>query len=233
MGRKCLDKNCKKKPSYGDRIDRKPLYCVKHCPIDFIDVVSKRCIDENCDEIAVYGIESYQQIHCIKHKNPNEFLRNKPKCVGDTKCKERPCYTNRHNNIPIRCETHKLSDDLNIIERPCEKCGLPYYLLPNKLCEICDIDFSKVKISEELIVKNLLDHHKISYLSHNKVLTKTNSRIRPDFIILHGDDPKEPPTHITVLEVDEFQHKNYQCPKDQRRMIEIYEHYKIPVFFTI
>ncbi len=143
------------------------------------------------------------------------YSNNNPNC---DKCGERPYYTNDGTNYPRRCETHKLPDDTNVVEKRCIKCYLEYYLNVNDLCNNCNDWFvKKVHKSKETHIKDVLDANNIKYTSSDKPVDISScSKRRPDFLIDKG-------TFFIVLEVDENQHKSRACECEQIRMIQIHQ----------
>lgn len=120
------------------------------------------------------------------------------------------------DKIPIHCETHRQSAEVNL-ERPCACCTLPYILMPNNRCATCQPGvFEKFKKRKEERVKQLLSENKIEWESHDKTVDTKCSKLRPDFLFDHH-------THFTVLEVDEDAHQRHarECFCEQSRMVNI------------
>lgn len=127
-----------------------------------------------------------------------------------------------------RCETHKLKEDTNVVEKECMKCKLPYFIKSTEtMCDSCnDFFIKKVQKAKETRVKNLLDSNKIKYDSYDKTLEDSCFKYRPDFVIDRG-------FMVIILEVDENQHKSYNCLCEQTRMINLHQHYGgVPVLFV-
>ena len=72
----------------------------------------------------------------------------------------------------------------------------------------------KIK-SKEIKVKNMLDNRNIEYHSHDRSINIECSKKRPDFILFRRHN-------VIIIEVDENQHKYYNCECEQKRMVEIY-----------
>jgi hypothetical protein len=224
MNRKCKFYGCNIRPSYNLPGQKTGLYCVEHKTENMIDVKSRKCQSKDCQTQSHFGYLFKPPTHCAKHKLANMYLgklRN-PKC--ETKnCKNQPLYSD--NNYPKRCDDHKLSDDRNIVEKPCLSCGL-YYYLTSEICDYCIDGKNEKKIKcKELRIKAILDANCIKYISHDKIVDGACDKYRPDFII----DYK---LFMVVLEVDENQHHSYSCECEQLRMISIFQSLGgIPVIF--
>jgi hypothetical protein len=184
-----------------------------------VDVVSKKCIFQDCKTRVRYGPLFKKLIHCGKHKQKNEYFGTKinPKCLSKD-CKTQPFYTNQKDNYPIRCEEHQLPDDINVIEKSCVNCGLDSFIKTDtKLCDSCfDFKVKKVHKAKETRVKNVLDANSVVYTSYDKVIDPSCNIYRPDFVI---DLVK----FVIIIEVDENQHKSYPCDCEHIRMISLFQ----------
>lgn len=143
------------------------------------------------------------------------YKNNRPKCeCGD----EQPCWTDKDENYPRRCEKCKKDDDKNVVEKPCATCGLPALIREDFLdCDDCATFLEKQPHkAKESMVKAILDEAKVEYKSHDKIPEASCHRYRPDFLFDWG-------THIVILEVDEDQHRGYACECEQARMINLFQ----------
>lgn len=93
--------------------------CEKH-----LKNTTKLCIFNNCDEIAIYGTFYKQRKYCIKHKEKNMYITEKPKCIT-INCNDYAFYGMIN---PIYCEFHNKYDN-DIIHKYCSICQnsfIPY-----------------------------------------------------------------------------------------------------------
>ncbi len=221
----CIDSNCSNKAYYNYKNEKTKLYCRKHKLDKMVDITRKICIDIDCNITAHYGLLFSNKIHCFTHKNNNEYLKNYPKCIDN--CKNKPLYTNDGTNYPKKCENHKNNNDINIVEKPCDSCGLSYYI-NNKLnlCNDCyNFTVNKIHKYKEKRIKNLLESNNIKYLSNDKIPINACNKYRPDFIIDYI-------FFMIILEVDENQHKSYSSECEKIRMINLHQDMGgIPVLF--
>ena len=225
IGRKtCL--KCDKIPNFGTKGTKVALYCVQHKEVNHVNVKSKTCEYTNCNTKASFGLLFKTKTHCAKHKNNNEFIKNNPICEFDS-CKSHPCYTNENDNYPLRCETHQLEDDKNIIERRCSSCNLTCMLTGNNLCNDCNEFINRQPHKrKETIIKNVLDANKLEYDTYDRIPSEACNKYRPDFVF-------DKNTYIIILEVDENQHQSYACECEQARMINLFQDFGgLPVVFV-
>jgi hypothetical protein len=141
------------------------------------------------------------------------FLQPKPVCpCGD----KQPCYTDKDNNYPLRCEDCKTDKDMNVVEQKCHTCGLMGFVREGLLnCSDCQVFHTKQPHKQrEILVKAILDEAKIPYKSHDDIPEGSCHRYRPDFYFDWN-------THIVILEVDENQHKGYESSCEKARMINL------------
>jgi len=238
---RCTSKNtngdtCDEIAYYNYIGEKNPIFCGIHMLLNMINVRGnyKLCVHPDCQKIAnrsvaEFGLLFHDKTHCVIHKQPNEFRNNNPRCEGDDSniyCQERPFYCHKYSDFPIRCEYHKLIDDINMIENPCQNCKLPYLLNSlNNLCTNCDAYQNKRIIkSKEFAVQQLLYDNNIKYIIHDKRLQRGCSAYRPDFVI-------DINYALLIIEVDENQHKSYPRHCEVTRMIQIHQDAGMPVIF--
>ncbi len=220
-GRRCL--LCNKLPTFGKLNSKLAEYCKAHSPEDYVDVKNKICL--LCPTRASYGPLFQPKRHCAKHKTHNEFIKNNPKCSGD-KCKNEPIFTKEDSIYPIRCEDHKLEDDINIVEKECQSCKLPWIIPENQtMCLACrEFNIPSIRNRKENKIKDMLNANNIEYQSHDAIVDIQCSKKRPDFVLDYG-------FYKVVIEVDENQHKSYPCECEQSRMIQIHQDIGMDLLF--
>ncbi|QKE50220.1 hypothetical protein F-VV10_0100 [Faustovirus] len=209
--RKCNHEGCTKTANF---VDANGKFCGTHKP-DSAKKQKAKC--QICKEEATRGPIFGKLIRCLTHAEKNHLTKHKinPQCKGE-KCKDKPVFGYKGTSNPEYCDTHKLENMVNIIERPCASCKLTY-LIPDgiDLCEFCYVGQKIVKEKEEHI-KQLLDAKGVKYDSYNKVVDINCSNKRPDFVIDYN-------TFFVIIEVDENQHKSYQRDCELTRMKQIHQ----------
>jgi len=211
--RKCNEKNCKVDPSFNYKGINFGLYCAKHCEPGMINIKHKLCEDNECGAVANYGLPGNKSELCNTHK-----------IIGMIKFPQSKCKINGCHNIAlygsnkkqIHCESHKLKDEINLIEKECISCKLPNILNKEKKCEYCDpVKQIIVRLAKQNKVKAYLDQQHFKYISCDKMIDKGNCiPERPDFLF-------DCITHYIVLEVDEHQHKERVSECETTRMRNI------------
>ncbi len=123
--------------------------------------------------------------------------------------------SDEYTNFAMRCELHKLETDINFIERICKQCGLLNVLNSQGYCCFCQPgQFEKFKIRTEHIVMKFLEANGIIFVN-NEIPNGSNcGKEHPDFVIRFD-------THIAIIEVDEGQHKPYECSCEQIPMVNV------------
>jgi len=228
--KRCKEEGCDKIPTFGIPGTKIKVFCKKHKLSNYVDVAHPGC--KKCSTRARFGPLFQETKHCAKHKNNNEFRKNKPKCESTSSletdksgsdvygkaCKEVPVYTDKGSIYPLRCEEHKLENDINIIEKKCSSCQL-MWIIPNDktMCNACG-DFNNLKIRnrKENKIKVMLEANKIKYESHDKIVDSICSYKRPDFVLDYN-------YYKVIVEVDENQHSSYPCECEQSRMVQIHQ----------
>lgn len=216
---------CDIQPNFNFPGEIKGKYCEKHAIDGMRNVKQKVC--KKCGVRASYGPLFSKKIHCAKHKENNEYINNKPKCIGKN-CTENALYTNKNNNYPLRCEDHKIKkSDKNVIEKPCKFCGLSWHIRDGlDFCNDCyDYNYKKVhKIQEEKILA-FLKANQLQYIYNDEKVKEGCSLYRPDFVF-------DNETFMVVLEIDEHQHESYSKNCELARMVQLFQDFGgIPVVF--
>lgn len=223
----CIAQGTIRRASFGFLTDQKKTRCSKHIEKDMINLVhmSDNCIvctEEGEFRRASYGPLFEKKIHCFVHKRPNEYSHNKPTCV---ECTNIPYFGDeKEDQIPQRCEDHRLNTDVDMIRRKCILCGDEYFI-PETLdkCRGC--------MGWELKKKYKVKERKIRTLLLS--LVSILGKFIWDVIIKEGCSLKRPDFfykdfnycfHL-ILEVDEHQHSKYTCSiqGELYRLINIYE----------
>ena len=218
--KRCEKDGCDKQPQF-DINGGKGRFCSTHKLINMIDVKNKRCEKDGCDSSASYGNIGYSKSHCAKHKNKGMIMKPNAKCH----CKEQAIWGT--NFIPKHCDLHKTEDEINLVEKPCNSCGLLYILDKNNKCENCDPDvFTKTRLAKQNNLMSYLDAQDLKGTSTDIMIDKgACGKERPDRVYDFDDK-------IIILECDENQHKDRECVCEQTRMINISQSFGgIPVYF--
>ena len=212
-------------PTSRSSSDRR--FCLAHKPDGWISVLKKFCqhIENNvqCDRAATCGHLFSPRTLCFTHKSRNMITKNNPKCqviANGKRCGNRPLYTKLAKNYPQRCEEHKTDGDKNVIERICKNCDLKWFIREGcEYCEYCDVARSTgatrqyQRANEEMLIA-------AGYkFRTDRTVDTACSRKRPDFVI----ENLLKNNHITVIEIDEEQHRSYNCVCEQNRMIELFQ----------
>ncbi len=127
----------------------------------------------------------------------------------------------------MRCELHKLVEDVNILERACATCGLLGVLDKNNRCESCDPEmFKKARLAKQRALFAYLDTRGLKGTQSDKMIDGgACGRERPDRVY-------ETAEFVLILECDEHQHSGRQYACDQTRMLNIGQAYGgTPVYF--
>ena len=222
--KRCEHTGCMKQPIFNLKGCNIGKFCSIHKEAGMIDVKNKRCIILNCHTLVQYGYLFQEKTHCSRHKLPNQYTKNRPKCVINN-CTEKPLYVDKEtkSTYPVRCELHSLKTDINILERRCSACNILNFIrVGDTLCDDCHQDSTTdVCHIKENHIKDILDSNNIIYESYDKIINIECSKKRPDFVI-----PSKSGLYKIILEVDENQHTSYACECEQTRMIQLHQDFE-------
>lgn len=164
----CAEENCPTTPYFNYPGEKTGLYCNRHKKDGMMNVLSKLCEREGCKFRATFSHYFGPLKFCSRHKEPRMVNDNRfPKCDV---CKKAPAYYST-DIYPYRCESCKVPQDKNIVERPCFSCDLKYILVNDtNLCFHCH-DHSENKQANIIALKELfVDNVNDKDLSVRKVL---------------------------------------------------------------
>jgi hypothetical protein len=211
--------------------ETKAICCVTCKDYGMVDIKNKRCKYPSCNTRASYGIPKNIPIRCSTHKE--EGMISRPRAI----CSKRTCKEIAEYGIirPIHCDVHKSSNDINLVERKCIKCGKIDVLRGDICVNFCskeeqNLKYKKHQKLKESVVCNYLQENikDIEPSSFDKtIVNDCDIKNRPDIVY-------EVKTHVVVIEIDEGQHKGY-CPEGEvNRMKNIYTAYggEMPVVFV-
>jgi hypothetical protein len=220
--KRCEEKDCESLNTAFDLPGGKGRFCAKHTTSDMINIKRKKCEYKDCPTSVSYGKPGHQISHCAKHREAGMIRRPNSKCK---KCKELAIYG--INWVPRHCETHKIEEDENLVERPCSSCTLPYILNKENKCENCDpASFATARLAKQTALMDYLDVRGLKGSSTDTVIDEgICGKERPDRIFDFGDK-------IVILECDEHQHRDRACVCEQTRMINIGQSFGgLPIYF--
>jgi hypothetical protein len=130
--KQCLVEDCKTSPSFNFPQEKKPIYCKKHSKDGMVNIKSKKCIEEDCLNRAIYteNGEGKAVVYCHIHKKEvSKSVRN-INCLKDD-CNKRRLYNFPNEKLAIYCEEHHIEGMIkmnkvrrNLCKFPdCEKTG--------------------------------------------------------------------------------------------------------------
>jgi hypothetical protein len=215
---------CKKKqPVFNYEGQTQGIYCGDCKEPNMIDIKNKKCNYEKCNTKASYGFCGQLISRCAKHKICNKMYVKPIRNCKEEDCKEISTYGKTE---PEYCFNHCKEDDICLIGKKCVRCCREDEILDNKdLClEYCskeDIDkYIKriIKKKEIMILEYLNDN--IDYKSRDEYTIKSNNI---DKKYNRPDRMYECENHIVIVEVDENQHKSYQCIVKETEIARMYD----------
>ena len=122
---KCDAPGCTKKKLYAPVLGQPSRYCGVHSPLDWVDVVNKRCGQDGCMKQPSYGLPGGKAIRCAAHLSPCMVDVHNKKCGFDG-CTTRPSYgLPIASNKPSRCAAHATDKMINLVVFLCKIEGCP------------------------------------------------------------------------------------------------------------
>ena len=190
-----------------------------------VDVKNKRCEFADCDILPSYNFRGEKKGRfCTNHKMDGMVdMYNKPCEFAD--CEIRPHYNFRGEKKGIFCTNHKMDGMVDVKSKTClsEWCDIiknrnPYYqgycmhcfkhLFPDKPIP------QNYKNKERLVTEYILETFPQFSWIVDKRISNGCSKRRPDLYLDLG-------YQVIIIEIDENQHKLYDCSCENRRLMEL------------
>ena len=121
---KCDAPGCTKQKYYAPAFGQPARYCGAHSPLDWVNVVNKRCAQDGCTHIPIFGHSGGKPSRCATHASPDMVDVVSKQC-GVKGCTKQPSYgLPIAGNKPSRCATHATDKmiDLNVYLCKIEGC---------------------------------------------------------------------------------------------------------------
>jgi hypothetical protein len=234
-----------KQPVFNLPAKTKALYCFEHKKENMIDIIHKRCCENNCIKRPTFNLPTETKaLYCFEHKKENMININKKTCQY-LKCHSNALY-GLINKRPQYCISHRTENMINLIlenkccvldcdneyehlintDKYCNK-HIPneeYGMVAKRLCKYCDIkEESKYTCNDCKKIQNKKEWAIVRYL--RKVIdTKFEYNSSK---MLQGCSKKRPDiyfdlsTHCIIVEIDENQHNSYEDSCECARINEI------------
>lgn len=237
--RNCDHDGCTIRPAYNYPGEKRRLFCVSHKLDGMINVISRGCYYDGCNTQPGFNyIQEKKPLFCVSHKLDGMVNVLYRVCHHDG-CTILPVFNTPGKNAPLFCKTHKLDGMVNVKQNSCVLDGC--YTLANKskyngYCLRCAIYMApdtvnkkkNYKTKEKHVVDELiplLDNHELDVTFDKRIMGDLhifetgegiccNSLRRPDILI-------DRHTHCIIVEIDENQHRGYNC--ENARVMEMFQ----------
>jgi hypothetical protein len=221
--RVCQEKGCNTLATYNVSGETIKLYCVKHKKDNMIDIKHKTCMEENCRTRPIYNYDGEKNgVYCLKHRKDNMVNVKDKRCVYDN-CKTIPYYNFKGEYTGIYCDMHKLDNMIDVMSKRC-KTPMCDTFITNKYegyCVSCFIHMfpnrpnsHNYKTKEKHVVQTITSEFPNLTWRDDKRIQDSCSNRRPDLLLDLG-------YQIIIIEIDENQHRSYDCSCENKRLMEL------------
>lgn len=221
----CIHPGCITRPSYNYEGKSERLYCVKHKLEGMVKANFKSCKYEGCKIQPIFNNkEETTGLYCASHKLEGMIDVVNKKCIY-TECRSQPNYNYENEEKAIYCARHKLEGMINITGKSCKTPSCDT-IIGNRLkyegyclrCFIYMFPDKPTTLNYKTKERTVVDFVKSSYpeLSwvDDNVIRDGCSKRRPDILLDLG-------YQVIIVEIDEDQHKDYECSCENKRIMEI------------
>jgi hypothetical protein len=229
----CIYDNCINRANYN-YFGKSILYCIEHKLENMINVSSSKCKFNACTKYPNFNFSNQKNgLYCYSHKLENMIDVCNPRCLFDS-CKKIPSFNYENNKTAIYCNTHKLESMINVKIIKCKThlCDTKANKNYEGFCLRCYIHtypdkptMRNYKTKEQNVVDFINNSFHNLTIQTDKIIQDGCSKKRPDIQIDLG-------YQIIIIEIDENQHKTYDCSCENKRLMEISQDYKHrPIIF--
>ena len=147
-----------------------------------------KCI--TCKKSASYGLPCNRPNKCTLHKEDG-MIKNPTARCRKKNCNNTAIYGSK---TPLHCEAHKVSDDVLLVERHCEKCGILDVLLNGLCVNFCCMEekaleikkYQKVKVSPLKYFLLILKYQQSIILGYHMIVVESiQKKKRLVMILIH------------------------------------------------
>lgn len=219
----CMHKNCIIRPRFNYHDKEIGIYCSNHKLDGMIDVKANYCIYNDCQIQASFcNPNETKPIYCVNHKLDNMINIKIKKCIHEN-CNLAASFNYEGKTNRLFCSNHKKEGMINICTNFCHSplCyteGIDKY---NGYCARCYVHMNpdnpisrNYKTKESSVILFIKKHFPSLNLIIDKKISNGSSNRRPDILI-------ELDHQNIIIEIDENQHKDYDCSCDNKRLMEL------------
>jgi hypothetical protein len=225
FAKKCNYVGCIIEPAFNFEYDKTPKCCFSHKEDGMINIKTTTiCKYTNCNKPSRYNIK-YETIpkFCINHKT-SEMVNIKHRICEEQLCNKIAIYNFNGEKHAKLCSTHKESEMTNVKHILC-KTYLCNTRINNKKYEGYCFRCFMYTFPDKPIARNYKtkEFSVVDYITKefpeyawitDKSIQGGCSKKRPDLLLDLG-------YHIVIVEIDENQHKSYECSCDNKRIMEL------------
>jgi hypothetical protein len=218
----CVNEKCSSRARYN-YFGIKPIYCVYHKLENMIDIEAKKCKFNRCSTNPCFNYFGEKSgVYCGIHKLKNMVDIRNVKCIFN-ECNKKPSFNYEGQTEMLYCLSHKLDGMINITIKKCKTPLCETKANPNyeNYCLRCYIHTypnkrtkRNYKTKEQSVVEYVKNEFQYLTIVTDKINPDGCSKKRPDLLIDLG-------YQIIIVEIDENQHKKYDCSCENKRLMEI------------
>jgi hypothetical protein len=221
LSKLCIFEECKYYALYNYENEDKPLYCKFHKTENMECKIKQVCDFEDCDITASYNYPGQKtRLRCTKHKEEGMVDIKHYICI-ESDCETFASFNYEHEKKWLYCVKHKKDNMINLKNPRCkfENCMVDGNKKYDGYCLFCfihlfpDVEITRnYKTKEKHVVDSIKNKFPdFTWISDKKIQDGCSNR-RPDLVVDFG-------FNILIIEIDENQHRNYNCENKRTMLI--------------
>jgi hypothetical protein len=226
ISKRCEYPGCQKHPVYNVEGDTRGRFCASHKADGMVNVISKQCDHPGCHKQPHYNIEGEASSRfCASHKSEG-MVDVKSKRCEHPGCQTIPNYNAEGETRGRFCASHKAEGMVDVKSKRCitsVHCGgnFVYNNTYRGHCWFCFVHLypdeptiRNYKNKERAVTEYVLEQFSEYTWVVDKRIQDGCSLKKPDITLDLGDQ-------VIMVEIDENQHRGYDCSCDNKRTMEL------------
>lgn len=200
---------------------RRARFCSTHASPDMIQLAGRCKNAAGCTRQASFAHAGKTAQFCQTHADATMVNVRSRECKH-AGCTLQPAFNFPGKRVGAYCYRHKLADMVNVIAPRCECCGITTVKANGNHCLYCSINLfpnlprvCNYKTKEKAVADAVRSWFPDLDWAFDRVVHGAGSGRRPDIRLDMG-------TYVLIIEVDESQHRTYECICENKRVMQLY-----------
>lgn len=223
--KRCENEGCETICKYNFENEKIPRFCAKHAEKDMIHLSRSTCKEEGCKKYPSFNFENNGSgMYCMKHMKVGMINVNDPICKD---CNTQASFNYPGETIAHYCASHYKENMINIYSLRCKSLECDIIIRYNgKYNDYCITCYKQLFPNDKIVYNYGAKETVVRVSIKNKFIDKDwqfNKMIKKNGIAYVPDILLSFENYNIIIEIDEFQHSNYNEENEERRTFNLYK----------